>query len=248
MANEGAEVVVCDVSKQLPTIEYDLATKEDLFETKRLVEATGRRCLALEADVGEEGAMEAVVERAISEFGRVDILAANAGIASYASVWELSRAQWDEVVRVDLTGVFESCRAVVPHMIERKSGSIVCTSSMAGLKGIANAAHYVAAKHGVVGLVKALAIELAPYDIRVNALCPTNVRTPILENQAVFDLFDPEHGDRDAALSRMRNLHLLDTPWLKPEDVSRALLFLASDDAKWITGTALPVDAGWNTR
>ena len=248
LAREGADVVICDIAEQLPTVPYPMATPEQLDETARLVENLGRRCLAVKADVGDETQMETVVERALSEFGRVDILAANAGIASYAPAWELTRKQWDEVLWVNLTGVWESCRAVIPHMIERGEGNIVCTSSIAGLRGIANAAHYVSAKHGVIGLVRALAIDLAPFNIRVNALCPTNVQTPILENDTVFRLFDPEQGDRETALARMREFNLLDTPWIQPEDVSNALLFLVSDDARWLTGVALPVDAGWNAK
>ena len=248
LAHEGADIVVGDIAEQLSTVPYPMPTPEELDETARLVEDLGRRCLAVKADVGDEAQMDTVVGRALSEFGWVDILVANAGIASYAPAWELTREQWDEVLRVDLTGVWESCRAVIPHMIERGEGNIVCTSSIAGLRGIANAAHYVSAKHGVIGLVKALAIDLAQFNIRVNALCPTNVQTPILENDAVFRLFDPEGGDRETVLARMRELNLLETPWIQPEDVSNALLFLVSDDARWLTGVALPVDAGWNTK
>ena len=248
LAREGADIVVCDIASQLPTVAYPMGTEDDLNETVRLVEDLDRRCVAVKADVSDEQAMQGVVDRAVSEFGKVDILVANAGIASFGSAWELTRQQWDEMLRVNLTGVWESCKAVIPHMIQRRAGRIICTSSMAGLKGIAGAAHYVSAKHGVIGLVRTLAIELAPYDIRVNAVCPTNVQTPMIDNEATFRLFDPEHGSREGALAAMRQFNLLDTPWIQSQDVSNAVLFLASDDAAWLTGVALPVDAGWNTK
>jgi SDR family mycofactocin-dependent oxidoreductase len=248
LAREGADIVVCDIAEQLPTVQVPMATEEDLQETVRLVEDLDRRCVAIKADVGDEAQMQGVADRALSEFGRIDILLANAGIATLGPAWELTREQWDEMLRVNLTGVWESCKAVIPHMIERREGRIVATSSMAGLKGIANAAHYVSAKHGVIGLVRTLAIELAPYNIRVNAVCPTNVQTPMLENETIFRLFDPEGGRRDVALAAMRQFNLLDTPWVQSQDISNAVLFLVSDDSRWITGHALPVDAGWNTK
>ncbi len=245
-AREGAEIVVCDVADGLPTVPYPLASPGDLADTARMVEDLDRRCLAIQADVRDSAGMRGVVERAISEFGHVDILLANAGIESFGEAWELTDEQWDEMIAVNLTGVWKSCRAVAPHMIERRAGVILMTSSIAGLKGLANQAHYCAAKHGVVGLMRGLAIELAPYGIRVNTVHPSSVDTPIIKNQAMYTLFSG--GKPDATLEEVtpafRALNLMDTPWMEPQDISNAMLWLASDDARYVTGATLPVDAG----
>ena len=245
-AREGAEVVICDVASSLPTVPYPLASAGELAETARMVEDLGRRCLALQADVRSSAGMRGVVERAVSEFGQVDILLANAGIESFGEAWELTDDQWDEMIAVNLTGVWKSCRAVIPHMIERRTGVILLTSSIAGLKGLANQAHYCAAKHGVVGLMRALAIELAPHGIRVNTIHPSSVDTPIIKNQAMYTLFSG--GKPDATLEEVtpgfRSLNLLDIPWMEPQDISNAVLWLASDDARYVTGTTMTIDAG----
>lgn len=245
-AREGAEVAVCDIAGQLPTAPYPLATEEDLAETARMVGRLGRRCLAFRADVRDGERMREVAEETVCALGRVDILVANAGIESYGKAWELTDEQWDEMISVNLTGVWKSCRAVVPHMIGRRAGVILITSSIAGLKGLANQAHYCAAKHGVVGLMRALAIELAPHGVRVNTVHPSSVDTPIIRNRATYTLFGG--GDPEATLEQVtpafRGLNLLDTPWIEPQDVSNAMLWLASDEARYVTGVALPVDAG----
>lgn len=245
-AREGADVVICDVAGQLPTAPYSLASEEELSETARSVEEFDRRCLAVRTDVRNSEQIREVAERAIDEFGRIDILLANAGIESFGKAWELSDEQWDEMIGVNLTGVWKSCRAVIPHMIERGAGVILITSSIGGLRGLANQAHYCATKHGVVGLMRTLAIELAPHGIRVNTVHPSSVDTPIIKNQAMYTLFSG--GNPDATLDEVtpafRDLNLLDIPWMEPQDISNAMLWLASDDARYITGAAIPVDAG----
>jgi NAD(P)-dependent dehydrogenase (short-subunit alcohol dehydrogenase family) len=211
-----------------------------------MVEDLGRRCLAIQADIRDSDQMRGVVEQGISEFGHIDILLANAGIESFAKAWELTDEQWDEVIAVNLTGVWKSCKAVIPHMIERGAGVILITSSTAGLKGLAHQAHYCAAKHGAVGLMRSLAIELAPHGIRVNTVHPSAVDTRIIKNQAMYTLFSG--GDPNATLEEVtpafRELNLLDLPWMEPQDISNAMLWLASDDARYVTGATLPVDAG----
>ena len=245
-AREGAEIIICDVAEQLPTAPYPLASTGDLADTARMVESFDRRCLAVQADVRDSEGMRELVERAISEFGHIDILLANAAIESFETAWELTDEQWDEMIGVNLTGVWKSCRAVIPHMIERRAGVILITSSIGGLKGLAHQAHYCAAKHGVVGLMRTLAIELAPHGIRVNTVHPSSVDTPIIKNQAMYTLFSG--GKPDATLeevtSAFRELNLLDIPWMEPQDISNAMLWLASDDARYVTGATLPVDAG----
>ena len=245
-AREGAEIIICDIADDLPTAPYPLASTGDLADTARMVEDLGRRCLAIQADVRDSQGMRGVVERGISEFGHIDILLANAGIESFGKSWELTDEQWDEMIAVNLTGAWKSCKAVIPRMIERRTGVILITSSIAGLKGLGNQAHYCAAKHGVVGLMRNLAIELAPHGIRVNTVHPSSVDTPIIKNQAMYTLFSG--GDPDATLEEVtpafRELNLLDTQWMQPQDISNAMLWLASDDARYITGATLPVDAG----
>ena len=245
-AREGAEIIICDVADQLPNAPYPLASTEDLAETARMVEDLDMRCLAVQADVRDSEGMRGVAEQAISEFGRIDILLANAGIQSFGEAWELTDGQWDEMLAVNLTGVWKSCRAVIPHMIERSAGVILITSSIAGLKGLANQAHYCASKHGVVGLMRMLAIELAPHGIRVNTVHPSSVDTPIIKNQAMYNLFSG--GKPDASLEDVKPafeaLNLMDIPWMEPQDISNVMLLLASDDARYITGTTLSVDAG----
>jgi SDR family mycofactocin-dependent oxidoreductase len=223
-----------------------MASAEDLTDTARMVEDLDRHCLAVQADVRDSDQMRGVVEQAISELDHIDILLANAGIEGFGEAQELTDEQWDEMIGVNLTGVWKSCKAVIPHMIERHAGVILMTSSTAGLRGLANQAHYCAAKHGVVGLMRALAIELAPHGIRVNTIHPGSVDTPIIKNQAMYTLFSG--GDPSATLEDVKptfkDLNLLDIPWVEPQDISNAMLWLASDDARYVTGATLTVDAG----
>jgi SDR family mycofactocin-dependent oxidoreductase len=247
LAGAGAAVVICDIAAQLPSAPYALATPADLDETRRMVEALGRPCLAMQADVRDGAAMRELADRAMGHFGRIDILLANAGIESFGRAWEISDAQWDEMIGVNLTGVWQSCKAAIPHMIAgERGGAIVITSSIAGLKPLANNAHYCASKHAVVGLMRTLALELAPYGVRVNSIHPSSVNTPIIRNQAMYSLFaggDPAATEADA-LPAFRALNLLPVPWMEPEDIASAALWLVSDGARYVTGVTLPVDAG----
>nr|PZN60900.1 MAG: SDR family mycofactocin-dependent oxidoreductase [Sphaerobacter thermophilus] len=253
LAREGADIVVCDIAAQIDTVPYPMATPADLEETVRLVEDLDRRCVAVQADVRDGAQMQAVAERAMSEFGRIDILLANAGIFSFAGgggSWEMTDEQWRDMIDVNLTGVWQSCKAVIPHMIAGgRGGSIVITSSTAGLHGFANFAHYVSAKHGVVGLMRTLAIELAPHNIRVNTVHPTSVRTPMVMNEATRRLFG---GGQDISQEQffeiMQSMNALPVGAVEPEDISNAILWLVSDDARYVTGVTLPVDAGFGVK
>ncbi len=238
LAREGADVAICDVVGQMKTVPYPLATGEDLEETARMVEELGRRCVCMQADVRSSEEMRAVADRAVGELGRIDILCANAGISTYAKSWELTDEQWDEVIGVNLTGAWKSCRAVIPYMISGGGGAIVMTSSVAGLKGLPGLAHYAAAKHGVVGLMRSLAYELAEHNVRVNSIHPTGVNTPMVDNEVMGPLVD-EH--REYALG---GVNLMGNVLTEPQDVSNAVLWLVSDEARYVTGVALPIDAG----
>jgi SDR family mycofactocin-dependent oxidoreductase len=251
-AREGARLVLCDACRQYSTVPYPLAQPEELASLASEIRQMGCPVLAAQVDVTDIPAMQALAEQAQRELGPIDIVVANAGLYSFAPSWELTEEQWDETVNVDLKGVWITCKVCIPQMLSRRSGKIICISSTAGLKGMANLAHYVAAKHGVLGLVKTLAIELAPYNINVNAVCPTSVDTAMLRNQALYDVFAGGPGSQathEHMLELMNQLNLFpDRNLLPPEDVSAVVLWLASDEARHLTGCALPVDAGYLTR
>ncbi|HYU74298.1 MAG TPA: mycofactocin-coupled SDR family oxidoreductase [Ktedonobacteraceae bacterium] len=251
-AGEGASLVLCDACRQYSTVPYPLAQPEELAALVTELEQMGCRVIAALVDVTHLRAMQELVERAQRELGPIDIVVANAGLYSFATSWEMSEEQWDETVNVDLKGVWITCKVCIPFMLARRSGKIICIASTAALKGMANLAHYVAAKHGVLGLVKTLAIELAPYNINVNAVCPTSVDTAMCRNQALYDVFAGGPGPQateENMLNLMNALNLFpDRNLLPPEAVSSAVLWLASDEARHLTGCALPVDAGYLTR
>ena len=247
-AREGADIIVCDVAEQLETVPYEMGTQKQLDETVSMVEDLDRRCVAVKADVRDGGEMRGVVDRAISEFGKIDILCANAGIFTFSTIAEMTDAQWRETIDTNLTGVFNSMRAVVPHMVEQGYGRIVATSSMAGRAGFPNIGHYVATKWGIIGLVKSLAMEVAANGITVNAICPTGVDTVMIQNEAAYKLFlpDAENPTREDAAVPFQGLNAIPIPWVEPQDISNAMLFLVSDDARYITGEAIHVAAGQN--
>ena len=250
LAQEGADIIAVDIAGPVPSIQmYPPATEDDLAETVRQVEALDRRIVASEADVRDGAALQQAVDAGVAELGRLDIVLANAGIASFAPVEDLTDAMWDDMIDINLTGVFRTVRAAVPHLrAHGQGGAIVITSSTAGIKGMANLAHYVAAKHGVVGLMKTLANELAPDMIRVNSVHPTSVDTDMIHNEATYGLFMPDKPasevTRDEAGEIFRSLNALPIRWVDPVDISNAVLFLVSDDARYVTGVQLPVDAG----
>ncbi|MGA8333979.1 MAG: mycofactocin-coupled SDR family oxidoreductase [Solirubrobacteraceae bacterium] len=249
LAAEGADVIAVDVAaNSVETISYALASEEDLDSTVKEVESMGRRAVKAVADVRSLSELQQAADTGLSELGKIDIVCANAGIGSWAVAWEMTEQQWKDMIDINLTGVFNTVRATLPSMVERgQGGSVVLTSSTAGLRAYANTAHYTAAKHGVIGLMKVLAQEAGPHRIRVNAVCPTTVRTPLVINDATFELFAPhlENPTEDDVREPFESLNILPgVAWVEPSDVSDAVLFLCSDAAKFITGVALPIDAG----
>jgi SDR family mycofactocin-dependent oxidoreductase len=243
LAQEGADVIAFDVCRQLGTVEYPMADSEDLKETVRLVEDLDRRIVAREADVRDRVAVQEVVDEGLREFGRLDVVCANAGIAGFAeNTWTMTEEQWDEMIAVNLTGVWKTVKAAAPAMIEAgNGGSIVITSSTAGIKGMTGTAHYVSAKHGVVGLMRTLANELAPHSIRVNTVHPTGVNTPMIVNDFMAQVLS--HPDTSVNLQ-----NALPVEMVEPVDISNAIVWLASDEARYVTGVSLPVDAGFLQR
>ncbi|RIQ14390.1 mycofactocin-coupled SDR family oxidoreductase [Jiangella rhizosphaerae] len=248
LAQEGADIIAVDICGQIDTVPFPMATPEDLAETVKEVEALDRRIVAVQADVRDYDAVRGALDDGVAELGRLDIVAANAGISELGiPTADMDERSWQNTIDVNLTGVWHTCKAAVPHLRAAGGGSIVITSSGAGLKGMANLAAYVSAKHGVVGLMRTLANELAPDFIRVNSVHPGVVNTPMVQNDAIYRLFRPDLDEptRDDALDVFTSLHALDIPWLEAVDISNAVLFLASDEARYITGVTLPVDGGF---
>jgi (+)-trans-carveol dehydrogenase len=249
-AREGADVILTDICEQVPGVNYPLATKEDLDESVSQVEALGRRCLGYVADARDAVRMREVVDQAVGELGRLDVVAINHGIgAPHApddpAGWDI----WDTVISTNLSAVFKTASVCIPHLCER-GGSIIVTGSASSVVAIYNNPSYTAAKHGLLGLVKSLAADLSSNWIRVNAVLPTGVNTPLYVNEFNVGRFVP--GNPDATIEDMKvpatALNQLPVPWIEAEDVSKAVLFLASDDAKYVTGIALPIDAGMTTQ
>ncbi|MCU1630910.1 mycofactocin-coupled SDR family oxidoreductase [Pseudonocardia sp.] len=242
LAEEGADIVVCDITEQVGSVPFPTGRPGDLEETVAAVEKLDRRCVALQADVRSTADMNRLADTAMKEFGRIDILLANAGILSLSeNTWELDDETWDDMIDINLTGVFKACRAVVPHIrAGGRGGSIVITSSIAGLRGVAGCTHYAAAKHGIVGLMRTLARELAPESIRVNTLHPTGVDSPMSNND-----FFPKWLDEHKELGDAMRFNLMPVDAMPMRDVSDVVAFLVSDAGKWVTGTTMQVDAGF---
>lgn len=248
LAEEGADIIAVDVCRGFDHVAYAPASEEDLAGTVKLVEELDQRIVTKIVDVRDLAGLQAAVGEAVGELGRLDIVSANAGIASFQDgAWNASEEEWQEVLDIDLTGVWKTVKATVPAMIEQgDGGSIVLTSSIAGLVGMPGLGQYVAAKHGVTGLMRVLAMELAPHRIRVNSIHPANVATPMLQNEPVYSLFlgGVTGATDEQAAGGMQSMNALPIPWLESRDVSNVLAFLASDEGRYITGTTQVVDAG----
>ena len=247
LAEEGADVIAVDLCGSLATTVYPPSSPADLEETAAAIRSHGRRVVTSQTDVRDGEALRAALAEGVRTLGRLDIVVANAGIFSVGTADQLTDELWQEMIDVNLTGVWQTCKAAIPHLIEGgNGGAIVINVSAAGLHGYGNISHYVAAKHGANGLMKSLAVELGPHRIRVNSTNPSTVNSPMVMNDAVYELFIPgkEHPTRDDFARQSASMHLLPVPWVEPEDVANAVLFLSSDEARYITGAALPVDAG----
>jgi SDR family mycofactocin-dependent oxidoreductase len=247
-AGEGADVAFCDIAAQIETVPYGMSKESDLADTVKMVEDLDRRCVGVRADVRDRDQVDEFVTRARSELGRVDFLLANAGIFSFSTVAEMSDTAWNDMIGTNLTGVFHAIRAVLPIMIEQGYGRIVATSSMAGKAGFGNIGHYVAAKWGVIGLVKSVAMEVGGSGITVNAVCPTTVNTDMIQNEAAYKLFLPDAAKptKDEASAAFQSLNTIPVPWVEPIDISNTMAFLCSDEARYITGETIAVAAGQN--
>jgi SDR family mycofactocin-dependent oxidoreductase len=240
LAAEGADIVACDVPRPMSTPTYPLATHEDLLLTAKQVEGAGRRCLALPLDVRDGGDVDAAVARTLEEFGRLDIVIANAGVVTIGPLVEVSDASWEEMVATNLTGVFHTLRAALPAMRDRRYGRIVVTSSMGGRMGIPGQAAYNATKWGVIGLAKSVALEVAKEGITVNVVCPATVLTPMVQP-------DPDVPVPEEVSSRFLRTNPIPRPWLEPGDITRGILYLVTDPGV-VTGSVLEIGLGSSAR
>ena len=248
LAEEGADIIAIDLCAPVDGVVIPMSTPEDLAETVAMVEKLDRRIVATQADVRDLDALRAAVDDGVAQLGRLDIVVANAGIGSTGNRTDkMDQKIWQDTIDINLTGVWLTAKAAVPHLSAGgRGGSIVLTSSVGGIRAHPNIGHYVAAKHGVVGIMRTLAMELGEYGIRVNSIHPTQVATPLLLNDWTYKMFRPdlENPTREdfAPVSQMG--HVLPVPWVEAVDISNAILFLSSDEGRYITGVTLPVDAG----
>jgi SDR family mycofactocin-dependent oxidoreductase len=242
LAAAGAAIVAFDVAHPLSYPGYAMGTADDLESLSAACKDAGGDCATVVGDVRDAAAVAKAVETALQRFGRIDILFNNAGICAYGLAHELTEAAWDAMLDINLKGAWLVARQVIPVMIRQKSGVIINNSSVAGLRGMARLSHYAASKWGLTGLTKSWAIELAPHGIRVNSIHPTGVNTPMNDGLAELEGLTPrEIAERSAG-------NLLPVPWIEPEDVAEAVVYLASDRARFVTGAGLVLDAGLLTR
>jgi len=238
--------VIVDLADDIASVPYPLSNENDLEVTAKLVRDLGARCLVQIADVRDGDAMHSAVAETQREFGRVDILCANAGIFSFSSIEEMSDSTWQDMIDVNLTGIFNAFRAVAQPMREQQWGRVIATASMAGRGGFAMISHYVAAKWGLIGLSKSFALEMAPHNVTVNVVAPTNVNSLMIQNPAIWKFFAPdvENPTSEDAARVAAQMTGQGVPWIEPQDVTEAVLFLAQESSHRITGEVLHVSAG----
>jgi SDR family mycofactocin-dependent oxidoreductase len=244
-AEEGADIVLLDIARDLPGVPYPGARREQLDEAVAEIRELDRQVVAHVVDVTDSLGLSDVVSTTLKALGRIDLLVTAAGIDSWGAAWELTDEQWQKMIDVNLTGVWKTAKAVTPAMLAQGGGAMVFIGSVLSHRANKSFAHYTAAKHGVLGLTRSFALELASHRIRVNSVDPTVVFTDMVMNQAYLDRLGGHPGTTlEEAKAYYSNWNSLPVPWIEPVDVANACLFLASDEARYITGVALPVDLG----
>ena len=249
LAKDGADILALDICARVGSVSCSVpTTAQDLAETQRLVEEVGASIVVHQVDVRDIAALSQAVDDGVAQLGRLNIVVANAGILSFGSkTHEVDAEAWQDLIDINLTGVWHTYKAAAPHLLEAgPGGSVTITSSLAGFKGLGNAAGYVATKHAVIGLMKVLANELGPYGIRVNTIHPNAVNTPMIQNDEIYKLFCPDldaptAADASPAFARMNPMGV---DWVEPDQVSNVVAWLASDQARYVTGAQIPIDAG----
>jgi (+)-trans-carveol dehydrogenase len=248
LAQEGADIIAIDICRGFDGSPAMASTREQLAETADMVKNLDRRIVTAEVDVRDFDALEHAVDGGVEQLGRLDIIVANAGIGTIGRrLDKMSEDLWQEMIDVNLAGVWKTVKVGVPHLLAGgRGGSVIMTSSVAGLKAYPHTGHYTAAKHAVVGLMRTFAVELGQHSIRVNSVHPTHVNSPMLMNEQTYRMFRPDlqNPGPDDLAPICRTFHMMPIPWVETEDISNAVLFLASDEARYITGVTLPVDAG----
>ena len=247
LAREGASIIALDACAPIATVPYPLPAKEDLEDTAEQVRALGAQVIHGVVDVRDLAGMERFVSDAVATLGRLDIVCANAGISTPSPTLTMTEEAWQTTIDINLTGAWKTCRATVPHVIAGgRGGAVIITSSSATAMISKNIAHYTASKHGLIGFMRVLAKELAPHRIRVNTLHPTGVRTPMILNEPMYRLFRPdlENPDQEDFESAARSHHALGVSAVDPEDVSAAVIYLASAAGRYVTGSTFMLDAG----
>ncbi|MDO8361675.1 MAG: mycofactocin-coupled SDR family oxidoreductase [Actinomycetota bacterium] len=240
LAEEGADIIAIDICAPAAAVGYPAATPDDLQQTVRDVEALGRRIVARVGDVRDQQALDGAVAEGVAVLGRLDIVVANAGISSWGRFWEMTEERWQDMIDINLTGVWRTLRAAAPIMIAQGTGgSMITISSVAGIKSLPGQGHYSAAKHGVVGLTKTAAIELGPHEIRVNSVHPWGVESPMTVDAELEPMLAAHPEFLSSFGSIMPQLGVA-----QPRDISEVVLFLASDASKFMTGAQIPVDMG----
>jgi SDR family mycofactocin-dependent oxidoreductase len=247
LAGEGASIIALDACAPIATVPYPLPTKADLEATANQIEELGSRVVHGVVDVRDLAELDHFVRDAVGDLGRLDIVCANAGISTPSSTLEMTEETWQTTIDINLTGVWKTCKATVPHIVAgNRGGSVIITSSSATAMISRNIAHYTAAKHGLIGFMRVLAKELAPYRIRVNTLHPTGVNTPMILNEPMYRLFRPDLADpsREDFEAAARSHHALGVSAVEAQDVSAAVVYLAAPSGRYVTGSTFMLDAG----
>ncbi len=243
MAEEGANIAIADICEDMKTLPYPLSTPEVMAEAVEAIRAMDRKAEGIKCDVRKAADVSAMVDQVMDAFGKIDILINNAGNTSMVAIAEMEEAVWDEVVDTHLKGMYLCCRYVLPHMISQHSGKVVSISSVGGQRGFGMGGHYCAAKHGIIGLNKSIAMEVADHNINANVVCPGTVWTPMMKGIAESFGMDDEEGKEQFFAG-----HMLKETELTPEDIGRAVLWLCTDAAANITGNMITVDQGWTAQ
>jgi len=251
LAQEGADVIISDICAPVSeTIPYQGATPDDLAETVRLIEAEGRKVLARQVDIRDDAAVRTLVADGIEQFGRLDVVVANAGVLSWGRLWELTDDQWNSVIDVNLTGTWRTLRAAIPAMIEAgNGGSIIIVSSSGGLKATPGNGHYAASKHGLTSITNTLALELGEYSIRVNSIHPYSIATPMIENDAMMAILSahPSYLNSFAAMPYQpptKGSRAKRNDFMTAEEAAEVVVWLAGDNSSVLSGSQISVDRG----